>query len=125
MHSFTDLKFNSTQLEVNVQNFCSMQIRNKRHTCLLETTNIKDTSCWVSTMLKVIAMHRFSKAEYREIDLLYGECRRKARSAAQLYMERFPAGPHPSFQTILSVVKLLREAGCVTSRARSGRPAKV
>jgi transposase len=57
--------------------------------------------------------------------LLYGECGRKARSAARLYRERFPAGPHPSYQTILSVVKRLRETGCVTSRARSGRPAKV
>ena len=57
--------------------------------------------------------------------LLYGECGRTARSAARLYKKHFSAGPHPSYQTILSVVKRLRKTGCVTSRARYGRPAKV
>ena len=57
--------------------------------------------------------------------LLHGEYRRKARSAARLYRERFPTGPHPSYQTILSVIKHLRETGCVTSRAPSGRKAKI
>ena len=98
-----------------------MQIRKKRHTCSLETTSIKKASCGVSNMLKVIAMKRFSKEEYCEIVLLYGECECEARSAAMLYRERFPAVPHPSYQTIISVVKRLRETGCVTSRVRSGR----
>ncbi|GBL94756.1 hypothetical protein AVEN_244741-1 [Araneus ventricosus] len=34
----------------------------------------------------------------------------------RLYRERFPEGPHPTWQTILKVVKRLRETGCVTSR---------
>ena len=57
--------------------------------------------------------------------LFYCECGLKARSATRLYRERLPAGPHPSYSTILSVVKRLMETGCVTSRPRSGRPAKV
>ena len=40
-------------------------------------------------------------------------------------MERFLAGPNPSYQTILYVVKRLKEKGCVTTRAQSERPAKV
>ncbi|GBM55866.1 hypothetical protein AVEN_2564-1 [Araneus ventricosus] len=36
-----------------------------------------------------------------------------------LYRERFPEGPHPTRQTILNVVKCLREAGCATSRPRN------
>ena len=92
-----------------------MQIRKKRHTCSLETTSIKEASCWVSTMLKVIAMERFSKAEYCEMVLLYGECGRNSQSAARLYKDCFPAGPYPSYQTILSVVKFLRKTDSVTS----------
>ena len=70
-------------------------------------------------------MERFSKAEYCEMVLLKGEYGRKARSAEMLYRKRFPAGPHPSYKTNLSAVKRLRETFCVTSRPRSGRPAKV
>ena len=67
-------------------------------------------------MLKVIAMERFSKAEYCSIIikaevLLYGECGLKVPLAAKLYRERFPEGPHPSYQTILYIVKRLRETG--------------
>ncbi|GBM49839.1 hypothetical protein AVEN_191242-1 [Araneus ventricosus] len=50
--------------------------------------------------------------------LIYGECGRKAKSAERLYRERFPEGSHPTLQTILKVVKRLRETGCVTSRPR-------
>ena len=74
-----------------------MEMRQKRHTCLLETTSIKEASCWVSTVLKVITMERFSKAEYCEMVLFYGECGRNVQSAARLYRERFLAGPHPSY----------------------------
>ncbi|GBL75647.1 hypothetical protein AVEN_154962-1 [Araneus ventricosus] len=37
----------------------------------------------------------------------------------RLYRECFPEGPHPTRQTILKVVKRLRETGCVTSRPRN------
>ncbi|GBN92350.1 hypothetical protein AVEN_109729-1 [Araneus ventricosus] len=57
--------------------------------------------------------------------LLYGECGPKALLAARLYQQRFPADPNPSHITILEVVKRLRDAGCVISRSRSGRPVKV
>ncbi|GBM26571.1 hypothetical protein AVEN_1175-1 [Araneus ventricosus] len=70
-------------------------------------------------------MELFSKNEYCEMILLYGECGRKARLAARLYQQRFPAGPHPSHITILEVVKRKRETGCVTSRPRSVRPVKL
>ncbi|GBM37732.1 hypothetical protein AVEN_179814-1 [Araneus ventricosus] len=48
--------------------------------------------------------------------LIYGECGCKAKSAARLYRERFPEGPHPTRQAILKVVKRLRKTSCVTSR---------
>ncbi|GBM46455.1 hypothetical protein AVEN_78597-1 [Araneus ventricosus] len=57
--------------------------------------------------------------------LIYGESGRKANSAERLYRERFPEGPHPTRQTILKVVKRLRETGCVTSRPRVRRPRNV
>ncbi|GBM94674.1 hypothetical protein AVEN_1795-1 [Araneus ventricosus] len=56
--------------------------------------------------------------------LIYGECESKAKSAAMLYRERFPEGPHPTRQTILKVIKRLREKGFVTSRPRVRRPRK-
>ena len=37
----------------------------------------------------------------------------------------FPCSPYPSHQTILTVVKRLRETDCVTRRAQSGRPTKI
>ncbi|GBM48233.1 hypothetical protein AVEN_72500-1 [Araneus ventricosus] len=40
----------------------------------------------------------------------------------RLYRERFPEGSHPTRQTILKVVKRLRETGCVSSRLRVRRP---
>ncbi|GBO11801.1 hypothetical protein AVEN_191954-1 [Araneus ventricosus] len=54
--------------------------------------------------------------------LIYCECGRKAKSGARLYCESFPEGPHPTRQSILKVVKRLRETGCVTSRPRVRRP---
>ncbi|GBN66563.1 hypothetical protein AVEN_117083-1 [Araneus ventricosus] len=57
--------------------------------------------------------------------LIYGECGRKPKSVASLYRERFPEGPHPTQQTILKVVKRLREMGCITSRPRVRRPRNV
>ncbi|GBM09417.1 hypothetical protein AVEN_184113-1 [Araneus ventricosus] len=66
-------------------------------------------------------MAKFGIEEYCETLLIYGECGRKAKSAARLYRERFPEGPHPTRQTILKVLKRLRETGCVTSRPRVRR----
>ena len=109
LHSYTDLKINSTQVAYNVRNFCSTQIHMKRHTCSLYTANIKEASCWVSTILKVLPWNDFFKVEYCEMVLLCGECGGKARSAPWLYRERFPAGPYPSYQTIPSVMKRLKE----------------
>ncbi|GBM56089.1 hypothetical protein AVEN_187284-1 [Araneus ventricosus] len=63
--------------------------------------------------------------EYCEMLLIYGECGCKAKSSARLYRERFPEGPHPTRQTILKVVKRLRESGGVTSRPRVRRPRNV
>ncbi|GBM12132.1 hypothetical protein AVEN_39470-1 [Araneus ventricosus] len=57
--------------------------------------------------------------------LIYDECGRKAKSAARLYRERSSEDPHPTRQTILKVVKRLRETGCVTSRPRFRRPRNV
>ncbi|GBM85728.1 hypothetical protein AVEN_163055-1 [Araneus ventricosus] len=57
--------------------------------------------------------------------LIYGECGSKAKSAVRLYFERFPEGPHFTRQTILKVVKRLRETGFVTSRPRVRRPCNV
>ncbi|GBL69533.1 hypothetical protein AVEN_91202-1 [Araneus ventricosus] len=59
------------------------------------------------------------------MSLIYGECGCKAKSAARLYRERFPEGPHPTRQTILKVVKHLRGTGCVTRRPRVRRPRNV
>ncbi|GBN47009.1 hypothetical protein AVEN_263975-1, partial [Araneus ventricosus] len=41
------------------------------------------------------------------------------------YRECFPEGSHPTRQTILKVVKCLRETDCVTSRPRVRRPRNV
>ncbi|GBO05730.1 hypothetical protein AVEN_209003-1 [Araneus ventricosus] len=57
--------------------------------------------------------------------LIYHECGRRTKSAARLYRERFPEGGHPARQTILKVVKRLRETGCVTSRPRVRKPRNV
>ncbi|GBM90568.1 hypothetical protein AVEN_144755-1 [Araneus ventricosus] len=96
----------------------------ERHTCSPETATIK----WMyllSCTLKLRVMVKFGINEYCEMLLIYGECVRKAKSAARLYRERFPEGPHPTQQAILKVVKRLRETGCLTSRPRVRRPRNV
>ncbi|GBM80876.1 hypothetical protein AVEN_52351-1 [Araneus ventricosus] len=70
-------------------------------------------------------MEKFGISEYCEMLLIYGESVRKAKSPARLYRERFPEGSHPTRQTILKVVKRLRETGCVTSRPRVRRTRNV
>ncbi|GBM29874.1 hypothetical protein AVEN_110379-1 [Araneus ventricosus] len=86
----------------------------ERHTCSPETTTIKRIFLLGCT-LKLRVMAKFGINEYCETLLIYGECGRKAKSAARLYRERFPEGPIPTWQTILKAVKRLRETGCVTS----------
>ncbi|GBM85566.1 hypothetical protein AVEN_43009-1 [Araneus ventricosus] len=75
--------------------------------------------------LKLRIMAKFGINEYCDMLLIYGECGRKAKSAANLYRERFPEGRHPTRQIILKVVKRLRETECVTSRPRVRRPRNV
>ncbi|GBM12277.1 hypothetical protein AVEN_155279-1 [Araneus ventricosus] len=70
-------------------------------------------------------MAKFGIDEYREMLLIYVECGCKAKSSARLYRERFPEGPHPTRQTILKVLELLREPCCVISRPRFRRPRNV
>ncbi|GBN96480.1 hypothetical protein AVEN_90043-1 [Araneus ventricosus] len=65
----------------------------------------------------------FTRDYYYKKDVSAGL--RKAKSAARLYRESFPEGPHPTRRTILKVVKRLRETGCVTSRPRIRRPRNV
>ncbi|GBO09700.1 hypothetical protein AVEN_173328-1 [Araneus ventricosus] len=70
-------------------------------------------------------MAKFGVKEYCEMLLFYGECGCKAKSATRLYRDRFPEGPHPTRQTILKVIKHLRETDCVTSQLRVRRPRNV
>ncbi|GBL86482.1 hypothetical protein AVEN_194755-1 [Araneus ventricosus] len=99
-------------------------MRVERHTCSPETTTIKRLFLLGCT-LKLEVMAKFGINEYCEMLLMYGERGRKAKSVARLYRERFPEGPHPTRQTILKVVKRLRETGCVTSRPRVRRSRNV
>ncbi|GBM11002.1 hypothetical protein AVEN_1337-1 [Araneus ventricosus] len=94
------------------------------HTCSPETTTIKRMFLLGCT-LKLRVMAEFGINEYCEMLLIYGECGLKIKSAARLYCERFPEGPHPTRQTILKVVKRLSKTGCVTSRPRVRRPRNV
>ncbi|GBM28522.1 hypothetical protein AVEN_70123-1 [Araneus ventricosus] len=94
-------------------------MRMERHTCSPETTTIKRMFLLCLRTLKLRVM-----ATYCEM-LIYGECGRKAKSAARLYRERFIEGPHPTQQTITKIVKRLRETGCVTNRPRVRRPHNV
>ncbi|GBM58073.1 hypothetical protein AVEN_10377-1 [Araneus ventricosus] len=95
----------------------------ERYTCSPKTTTIKRMFLLGCT-LKLRVMAKFGINEYCEM-LIYGECGRRAKSAARLYRERFPEGPHSTWQTILKDVKRLSETGCVTSRPRVRRPRNV
>ncbi|GBN04493.1 hypothetical protein AVEN_85866-1 [Araneus ventricosus] len=64
-------------------------------------------------------MVKFGINEYCEILLIYVECGRKAKSAERLYRECFPDGL--TQQTILKVVKRLREMGYGINRPRVRR----
>ncbi|GBM46423.1 hypothetical protein AVEN_256396-1 [Araneus ventricosus] len=86
----------------------------ERRTFPTETTIIKRMFLLGCT-LKLRVMAKFGFNEYCEKLLIYGECGRKAKSAVRLYRKRFPEGQYPTRQTILKVVKRLRETGCVTA----------
>ncbi|GBN05355.1 hypothetical protein AVEN_176550-1 [Araneus ventricosus] len=93
----------------------------ERHICSPETTTIKRMFLLGCT-LKLRVLAKFGMNEYCEMLLIYGECGARRN---RLYNERFPEDPHPTRQTILKVVKRLRETGCVTSRPRVRRPRNV
>ncbi|GBM07348.1 hypothetical protein AVEN_187887-1 [Araneus ventricosus] len=95
-------------------------MRMERHTYSPEITTIKRVFKLACT-LKLRVMAKFGINKYCEIMLIYGECGCKAKSAARLYRESFPECPHPKRQTILKVVKRLRQ----TSRPRVCRPCNV
>ncbi|GBN04511.1 hypothetical protein AVEN_270319-1 [Araneus ventricosus] len=89
------------------------------NTCSPETTTIRRIfllGCYV----KAECYGKIWHERVIEMLLIYGECGRKAKSAARLYRERFPGGWHPSRRTILRE-KGLREKGCVTNRPRVRR----
>nr|GBO21634.1 hypothetical protein AVEN_266115-1 [Araneus ventricosus] len=92
-------------------------MRMERHTCSPEITTIKRMFL-LGCALKLRVMAKFGIKEYCELLLTYGECVRKAKSAARLHRERFPESPHPTRQTNVKVAKCLRKTGCVTSRPR-------
>ncbi|GBO23202.1 hypothetical protein AVEN_17083-1 [Araneus ventricosus] len=97
-------------------------MRMERHTCPPETTLTYNPAETSFLMLRVMA--KFDIKEYCNM-LIYHECGRRVKSASRLYRERFPEGRHPARQTILKVVKRLRETGCVTSRPRVRKPSNV
>ncbi|GBL73322.1 hypothetical protein AVEN_159356-1 [Araneus ventricosus] len=90
----------------------------ERHTCSSEITTMKRMFLLGCTlMLRVMAKCGIN--QYCEMLFIYGECGRKAKSAARLCRERFPESLHSTRQTILKVVKRLRDPGCVKSRPRN------
>ncbi|GBM56439.1 hypothetical protein AVEN_273199-1 [Araneus ventricosus] len=80
-------------------------------------------------LCSVLNVNVLSKTAFRNIEKkLEGatnDVASKAKSASWLDRERLPEGPHPTRQTILNVVKRLRETGWVTSRPRVRRPRNV
>ncbi|GBL55420.1 hypothetical protein AVEN_12542-1 [Araneus ventricosus] len=90
-------------------------MRMERHTCSPVTTIIKRMFLLGCTV-KLRVMAKFGINEYCDMLLIYGECGRKAKAAARLYRERFPEGPQSTRQTILKVVRRLRETGCGINR---------
>ncbi|GBN72708.1 hypothetical protein AVEN_57193-1 [Araneus ventricosus] len=101
-------------------------MRTERPTYSPETTTTTIKRMFLlGCTLKQRVMEKFGVNEYCEMLLIYDECGREAKLAARLYRERFPEGTHPTRQTILKVLKHLRETDCVTSRLRVRRPRNV
>ncbi|GBL99304.1 hypothetical protein AVEN_177334-1 [Araneus ventricosus] len=95
---------------------CIMQMRMERHTCSPETTTIRRMFLLGCT-LKLRVMAKFGINEHCEMLLIYGECGRKAKSAARLYRERYPEGPHPTWQTIFKSCKTFKGDGLISRSA--------
>ncbi|GBN48959.1 hypothetical protein AVEN_62640-1 [Araneus ventricosus] len=83
-------------------------MRMERHTCSPASTSMK-WNFLLGCTLKLRAKAKFGINEYCEMLL------------AGLYRECFPESPHPIRQTVLNVVKRLKEMGSVTSRPRVRR----
>lgn len=97
----------STQLVVRDLRF--MKTRMKRHSFILDSREIIHHDC-ISQI-----MDKFFKIQYFLMALLHDECRSNAWLAARLYQQRFTAGPHSSYKTVLKIMKILNTTGYVTS----------
>jgi hypothetical protein len=53
----------------------------------------------------------YTAAEYAEMLIIYGECRRNAREDAREYAIRFPRLPHPNYNVFLWLVYRARDTG--------------
>jgi hypothetical protein len=54
----------------------------------------------------------YTAAEYAEMLIIYGECRRNAREDAREYAIRFPRRlPHPNYNVFLRLVYRARDTG--------------
>jgi hypothetical protein len=54
----------------------------------------------------------YTAAEYAEMLIIYGECRRNAREDAREYAIRFPQRlPHPNYNVFLRLVYRARDTG--------------
>lgn len=61
---------------------------------------------------------RFTNEEMVDMILIYGECRKNARAAQQLYAERFPNRQHPSHQSFINTTERLLNTGSLSARQR-------
>ncbi|GBO27107.1 hypothetical protein AVEN_268586-1 [Araneus ventricosus] len=68
---------------------CIIEMGIERYTCSPETTTIK-RMFQLGYTLKLRVIAKFGINEYCEMLLIYGECGRKAKSAARMCRERFP-----------------------------------
>jgi hypothetical protein len=54
----------------------------------------------------------YTAAEYAEMLIIYGDCRRNAREDARKYAIRFPRRlPHPNYNVFLRLVYRARDTG--------------
>ncbi|GFX24797.1 DUF4817 domain-containing protein [Trichonephila clavipes] len=63
----------------------------------------------------------YTKEEYCEMVLLYGQYNRNKREVARLYAIKFPRRRHPSCCTIESVVQRLHKTGSCHGRVPLSR----
>jgi hypothetical protein len=56
----------------------------------------------------------YTAAEYAEMPIIYGDCRRNAREDAREYAIRFPRRlPYPNYNVFLRLVYRARDTGCL------------